>query len=41
MGYVNVVHYAGRQAGLDQGRPPDGVRTPLRVREQTREQVPA
>jgi rhodanese-related sulfurtransferase len=24
MGYVNVLHYAGRQAGLDQGRPPHG-----------------
>ncbi len=40
MGYVNVLHYAGRQAGLDQGRPPHRGRTPLRVREQTREQVP-
>ncbi len=26
MGYVNVLHYAGRQAGLDQGRPPRGGR---------------
>jgi rhodanese-related sulfurtransferase len=24
MGYVNVLHYAGRQAGLDQDRPPHG-----------------
>lgn len=32
MGYINVVHYAGRQAGLDQGRPPRGGRTPPRVR---------
>jgi hypothetical protein len=39
MGYVNVLHYAGRQPGLDQGRPPRGGRTPLRVREQAREQV--
>jgi rhodanese-related sulfurtransferase len=41
MGYVNVLHYAGRQAGLDQGQPPRGGQTPLRVREQTRAQVPA
>jgi hypothetical protein len=40
MGYVKVLHYAGRQAGLDQGGLLRGEWTPPRVREQTREQVP-
>ena len=41
MGYVNVLHYAGRQAGLDQGRLPREEWIPPRVSEQTREPVPA
>jgi hypothetical protein len=38
--YLNVLHYAGRQAGLDQGWPPRGELTPPSVRERTREPVP-